>query len=102
MMENIGFPEEFADLNHLDEMYNHVSNYKTQCRRFIFYSPIEKCLHDDLYLVLCVQINVNQSAGFFWNLIESNKFRRFQLNYELEAGPRYSALVRSKDHRITI
>ena len=27
MMEHIGFPEEFVDIAHLDEMYNHVSKH---------------------------------------------------------------------------
>ena len=27
MMENIGFPKEFVDPDHLDEMYNHVSRF---------------------------------------------------------------------------
>ena len=26
MIENIGFPKEFVDSDHLDEMYNHVSH----------------------------------------------------------------------------
>lgn len=40
-----------------------------------------------------LQVSVNRSAGFLWNLMESNKFRRFQLNYELQAGHRYSIWV---------
>ena len=28
MIENIGFPKEFVDPDHLDEMYNHVSPFR--------------------------------------------------------------------------
>ena len=95
MIENIGFPNEFVDPDHLDEMYNHVSQYSRLLSFSIRFLQYADCPILFLISMYVFQININRSAGFFWNLIESNKFRRFQLNYELEAGFRYSIWVKS-------